>query len=219
MSVIKLDKNVIRFPAPELAQENGLLAEGEDFTVKRLMLAYTNGIFPWKEKEGPYQWWCPKERFIICPDEIRISGPINDYIKEHEINFRVDRDFADTVRRCRENPENNEGSCITGKMERAYYGMFKKELALSIEAFTDGEVSGGMYGACLGKCFFAEGMFSEKEYGAKLALIMLSRLLKINSFLMIDCKFPTETMESMGGKKISWDEYKVLLNKGLGNTR
>ena len=65
------------------------------------------------------------------------------------------------------------------------------------------------------KCFFGESMFSDMENGSKLALIMLARLLERNQFVMIDCQFYTEHLESMGGKRISWDEFRKLLDEGL----
>ncbi len=219
MSVAELDKKVIKFPDPESAREDGLLAVGGDLSVKRLLLAYTNGIFPWYEGDGPYLWWCPKERFIIRPSEVHISHSLQKYIKKHEITFKVDRDFADTMHRCRIKRENEQGTWITDEMEKAYLKLFKRENALSLEAYTDGELSGGLYGVCIGKCFFGESMFSEMENGSKLALIMLCRLLEINEFVMIDCQFHTDHLEKMGGVRISWEEYKRLLDKGLGNTR
>lgn len=46
MSVFKLPKEII-FPDPELSDEDGLLAIGGDLSLERLILAYSNGIFPW----------------------------------------------------------------------------------------------------------------------------------------------------------------------------
>ncbi len=150
---------------------------------------------------------------------MHISHSLQKYIKKHEITFKVDRDFADTMHRCRIKRENEQGTWITDEMEKAYLKLFKRENALSLEAYTDGELSGGLYGVCIGKCFFGESMFSEMENGSKLALIMLCRLLEINEFVMIDCQFHTDHLEKMGGVRISWEEYKRLLDKGLGNTR
>ena len=70
MPVFKLNENELVFPAPRLAEDDGLLAIGGDLSVDRLLLAYTNGIFPWYDKDDPIMWWCPKERFIIRPSEI-----------------------------------------------------------------------------------------------------------------------------------------------------
>jgi leucyl/phenylalanyl-tRNA--protein transferase len=46
MAVYQLDEDEIYFPRPELADDDGLLAVGGDLSVERLLLAYTNGIFP-----------------------------------------------------------------------------------------------------------------------------------------------------------------------------
>lgn len=58
-------------------------------------------------------------------------------------------------------------------------------------------------------------MFSEKENGSKIALILFAELLEDNDFVMIDCQFHTNHLESMGGEKISWKEYEMLLNEGI----
>ncbi len=216
MPVYKLDENEISFPEPTLADENGLLAVGGDLSVDRLILAYSNGIFPWYDKEQPILWWCPKKRFIIEPQGIHVSHSMKKYMRKHEISFMLNRDFADTMHRCRVKREFAEGTWITDEMEKAYYALWEEELALSLEAYVDGKLAGGLYGVCLGRCFFGESMYSEMENGSKLALIMLAGLLEKHGVLMIDCQFYTEHLESMGGKEISWEEYRSLLDKGLG---
>ena len=84
-----------------------------------------------------------------------------------------------------------------------------------MEVFEDGALAGGLYGVSIGKCFFGESMFSEKENGSKVALIILARILEQNSFLMIDCQFHTEHLESMGGRFITFQEYDRLLKEGM----
>ncbi len=215
MPVFQLDENEISFPDPMYAEEDGLLAIGGDLSVERLILAYSNGIFPWFNKDDPPLWWCPWERFIIRPSEIHISRSLKKFIKKHDLSFKIDRDFADTMHRCRIKREFEEGTWITDDMEKAYNELWKRDLALSLEAYVDGELAGGLYGVCLGRCFFGESMFSEMDNGSKLALVMLARLLERNDFVMIDCQFYTEHLESMGGKKISREEYRRLLDEGL----
>lgn len=215
MSVFYLDKNEIAFPDPTLAEDNGLLAVGGDLSVDRLVLAYSNGIFPWYDKGEPVLWWCPKKRFIIEPKEIHISHSMKKYMRKHEISYTLNRDFAHTMHRCRTKREFKEGTWIDDAMEEAYYALWERRLALSLEAWVDGRLAGGLYGVCLGRCFFGESMYSEQENGSKLALIMLAGLLENNAFVMIDCQFYTKHLESMGGREISWEEYKSLLNKGL----
>lgn len=50
----------ITFPDPHYGDPDGLLAVGGDLSTDRLILAYSNGIFPWYTfQEGMIQWWCP----------------------------------------------------------------------------------------------------------------------------------------------------------------
>ena len=58
-------------------------------------------------------------------------------------------------------------------------------------------------------------MFSDAENGSKIALIKLARHLAEWEFVMIDCQFHTDHLESMGGVRISYGEYKELLEKGF----
>lgn len=215
MPVFKLDSKEISFPDPELAEEDGLLAVGGDLSVERLLLAYSNGIFPWYQSGDPILWWCPHERYIIRPGNIHISHSMKKYIKRHNIEVKFDRDFADTMHRCRIKREYDEGTWITDEMESAYLNLFNLDYALCAESYIDGKLAGGLYGVCLGRCFFGESMFTEIENGSKLALIFLANLLEENDFTMIDCQFHTDHLESMGGERISYDEYRTLLDKGL----
>ena len=217
MPVFKLDENEISFPIPALAEDNGLLAIGGDLSIERLVLAYSHGIFPWYSEGEPIQWWCPKERYIIRPSEIHVSHSMKKFIRKHEIGFEVNRDFADTMHRCRTKREFAEGTWITDDMEKAYGQMAEKGLALSVEAYVDDQLAGGLYGVSLGKCFFGESMFSDLPNGSKIALIILSQVLFQNAYVMIDCQFETEHLKSMGGFTINFEEYRKLLDQGLRN--
>lgn len=215
MPVYRLRQNEISFPAPALAREDGLLAVGGDLSVDRLLLAYTHGIFPWYNPGEEILWWCPKERFVIFPSEIHISRSMKKFMKKHEFRVLLNRDFADTMHRCRIKREFDVGTWISDEMEEAYHRLHEQGYAVSVEVFEDGGLAGGFYGVCIGRCFFGESMFSEKENGSKTALIAFAQLLEQQGFLFIDCQFHTEHLESMGGRYISWEEYDRLLQEGL----
>ncbi|MCQ2509102.1 MAG: leucyl/phenylalanyl-tRNA--protein transferase [Lachnospiraceae bacterium] len=215
MPVFALDEN-ITFPYPELAEPDGLLAIGGDLSVDRLLLAYTNGIFPWYNPEDEILWWAPKRRFIIRPENIHVSHSMRKYFRKHDIFLDINRDFADTVHRCRMKRENTkDGTWISDDIEKAYLDLYNEGFCLSVEAWVDGELAGGLYGVIIGKCFFGESMFSEKENGSKLALIMLAKMLEEEHFYMIDCQLHTDHLESMGGEYIGWTEYKGMLEAGI----
>ena len=219
MPVFRLDEKEVSFPHPTLACEDGLLAVGGDLSVERLLLAYTHGIFPWYNPGEEIMWWCPRERFVIFPKEIHISRSMKKYMKKHKLRVVLNRDFADTMRRCRLKREFNEGTWISDEMEEAYRRLRDEGYALSVEVLEDDELAGGLYGVSIGKCFFGESMFSEKENGSKIALIVFARLLERKKFLFIDCQFHTEHLESMGGRYISWEEYDRMLQEGTGRKK
>lgn len=214
MPVYRLNNREISFPDPKYACADGLLAVGGDLCVERLLLAYTHGIFPWYNPGEEIMWWCPKERFVIFPNEIHISRSMKKYMKKHELRIVLNRDFADTMHRCRVKREFREGTWISDEMEEAYYRLYKAGYAIGVEILEDGVLAGGFYGVSIGRCFFGESMFSEKENGSKTALIAFARILEQNSFLFIDCQFHTEHLERMGGRYISWEEYNRLLQEG-----
>ena len=215
MPVFSLEEDKIYFPDPALAEEDGLLAIGGDLSVRRLLLAYSHGIFPWFNEGDPILWWCPKERFIIRPTEIHISKSMKKYLRKHKVELQLNRDFQDTMHRCRLKREFAEGTWITDSMEKAYYNLHKEGYAVSAEAFVDGELAGGLYGVAIGRCFFGESMFSDQENGSKLALILFAQELAAYGYFMIDCQFHTPHLESMGGVAISWKEYNDILDNGI----
>lgn len=215
MSVFQLEEGKIYFPKPELADEDGLLAVGGDLSVDRLLLAYSNGIFPWYNADQPIMWWCPHERFIIKPANIHISHSLKKFMRNHKVDIMYDRDFADTMHRCRMKREFAEGTWIHDDMEKAYKVLHDKGFAMSVEAFVDDELAGGLYGVLIGKCFFGESMFSDSENGSKLALVGLASLLAGNDFQFIDCQFHTKHLESMGGIRISYQEFMDMVEKGI----
>lgn len=214
MAVYQLDEE-IWFPNPVMAEDDGLLAVGGDLSVERLLLAYTNGIFPWYNPGDEIMWWCPKERFVIIPEEIHISRSMKKFINKTDMEVTINRDFGAVIHNCREVREKQEGTWITDEMEAAYNRLHEAGYACSVEVWQEEQLTGGLYGVCIGRCFFGESMFSKAENASKLALIALARLLQAEQFVFIDCQFHTEHLEHMGGKYITWEHYRKLMEAGL----
>ena len=186
MPVYRLNEKEIYFPSPAYARPDGLLAVGGDLCMERLLLAYTHGIFPWYNPGEEILWWCPRERFVIFPKEVHVSRSMKKYMKKHELKVMLNRDFADTMHRCRVKREFEEGTWISDEMEEAYFRLHQAGYAVSVEVLEDGVLAGGLYGVSVGRCFFGESMFSERENGSKTALIAFARFLVQNRFLFIN---------------------------------
>ena len=221
MAVYLLDED-LWFPPPSGAEEDGMLAVGGDLSPERLLLAYTNGIFPWYNEDTQIMWWCPKERFVIFPSEIVISKSMKKFMRKTDLVITMNQDFPGVIHNCRKLRENREGTWITDGMEDAYNEMYELGFGVSVEVWKPDtekggrtELVGGLYGLAIGRCFFGESMFSKVANASKLALIYLAKCLERMHFEWIDCQFHTDHLESMGGRYISYEEYMEKLTKAL----
>lgn len=214
MSIYQLTDEIM-FPNPELAEEDGLLAIGGDLRWERLLLAYCNGIFPWYSDDEPILWWCPKPRFIIKPKEVKVSKSMKRVFNKGEFKVTFNNDFEGVISKCKELRENKEGTWINDDMKQAYINLFNKGFALSVEVYKGDKLVGGLYGVNIGRCFFGESMFSTETNASKVALISICKKLEEENYLFLDCQMHTNHLESMGGKFVSWEEFKIMLKQGI----
>lgn len=205
--IFGLDKT-LTFPNPRLGDPDGLLAVGGDLSVDRLVLAYSNGIFPWYAyRQGQIQWWCPMERFVIFPQEIHISHSMRTLLNKNKYQVTINRDFEGVIRNCGSLRDDELGAWLGPDIIDAYTELYRQHLAASVEVWEGERLVGGLYGVNLGRCFFGESMFSLVPSASKLALITLAQFMEDNGGVMIDCQFETPHLKSMGGRHITYDEY------------
>ena len=214
MPIYQLTDEII-FPKPELAEDDGLLAIGGDLRWERLLLAYCNGIFPWYSEDEPILWWCTKPRFIIKPNEVRISKSMKRVFNRGEFKVTFNNDFEGVISNCKALREKGEGTWITDDMKEAYINLFNKGFALSVEVYKESKLVGGLYGVKIGRCFFGESMFSIETNASKVALISICKKLERENYLFLDCQMHTNHLESMGGKFVSWEDFKIMLQEGI----
>ena len=100
MAVFQLD-NDLWFPDPHLGEESGLVAVGGDLSVDRLILAYSNGFFPWYSFHRKEPWWyCPLQRFVIFPKEIHVSHSMRQLIRQNRYRLSINEDFDGVIKGC-----------------------------------------------------------------------------------------------------------------------
>ncbi len=205
--------NKIWFPPVEDALEDGLLAIGGDLSTERLLLAYKNGIFPWYDGTLPL-WWSPDPRFVLFPDEIKISKSMQSILKKETFRFTTNKGFASVIKECKTKPrEGQEGTWITDEVEAAYNQLHKTGYAHSAEVWQNEQLVGGLYGVRMGHVFFGESMFSHVSNASKYAFIKLTQLLKEDGVQLIDCQVYTSHLESLGARMISRNEFIQLIQQ------
>ena len=217
MAVFQLDNN-LWFPDPHLGEEDGLVAVGGDLSIDRLLLAYSNGFFPWfsfQHQKEPL-WYCPLQRFVIFPNEIHISHSMKQLIKKHPYEVTINMDFEGVIRGCAtaQNRHEEEGAWLGPDIIKAYTELHRQNLAFSVEVWDGEQLVGGLYGVNIGASCFGESMFSLVPNASKLALIHLARTLNNLGGKLIDCQFETPHLLTMGGRFIPYEEYISIIRNG-----
>lgn len=206
----QLPDDELVFPNPSLADEDGLLAIGGDLSLERLLLAYSNGIFPWFSEGDPILWYAPHQRCIIYPSKINISKSMRKILKENLFKISINQAFTDVIRNCANTVRSGQdGTWITNDMQNAYIHLHQKGYATSIEVWQNDKLVGGLYGVKINRVFCGESMFSLVSNASKVALIALSK----TDIDLIDCQLPNDHLMSMGAQMIDMDVYLKILQK------
>ena len=215
MPVFWLTEENIAFPHPELANEDGILAVGGDLSVERLLLAYRMGIFPWFNPGDPIMWWSPDPRFVLFPDELKISKSMRPYFNQKKFTVTLDEHFDQVIRSCQEVWRKGQygGTWITEGMIEAYSRLHYMGYAHSVEVWEKDELVGGLYGIALGKIFFGESMFTKVSNASKFGFITLVKKLQEWGFWLIDCQQKTLHLQSLGARGISRTKFLNYLGK------
>lgn len=208
--IIQLSEDKIWFPAPELANEDGLLAIGGDLSVQRLLLAYRSGIFPWFSEGDPIVWYSPHDRFVLFPEKLKVSSSMQKVLGSGNFRITSDQAFPEVINACANSiRKDQEGTWITNTMKSAYIQLYNLGYAHSVEVWENELLVGGLYGVQVNHVFCGESMFARVSNASKVALIYLCRHY---NFKLIDCQVYTSHLESMGAGFISLEEYLALLN-------
>lgn len=200
------------FPPVEMASSEGILAFGGDLRPERLILAYQSGIFPWYNEGEPIIWYCPEERMVLFPDELRISKSMRQLMRSNTFNITTNKAFEQVISQCQNSPRKDQlGTWITDDMKQAYLKLHKLGFAKSVEVWQDEKLVGGLYGIDLGHVFCGESMFSKESNTSKLAFIHLVQQLEKGQYKLIDCQVYNEHLESLGAREIPRGEFMEIL--------
>jgi len=214
MPVFRLDERLI-FPPANLA-EDGLLAVGGDLAPERLLLAYSQGIFPWYSRSTPILWHSPDPRMVMAPADLTVNRSLRKAIRRRPYELRMDTAFEEVVTGCAESPRpDQDGTWLVPDMIAAYTRLHELGFAHSIEAWLGEELVGGLYGVSLGAAFFGESMFARADDASKIAFVAGVRQLAAWETRLIDCQVHTPHLARFGAHEIARDDYLALLRAAL----
>ena len=151
---------------------------------------------------------------ILYPSKIKVSKSLKSFIKKSPFKITFNNDFEEVINSCSNIKRGGQkGTWITVGLKDSFLKLHEMGLAMSVEVWENSEIVGGLYGLDLGDVFCGESMFSKSSNSSKVALVALSAELKKNKYKFIDCQIPTEHLKSMGGEKISRNDFLKLLIK------
>src|SRR6476661_8426798 len=90
----------LRFPPPEGASPEGIVAIGGDTSPERLVLAYSQGIFPWPHRDMPLLWFSPDPRFVLPFERVHISRSLRKSVRSLGYEVRADTAFESVMQSC-----------------------------------------------------------------------------------------------------------------------
>jgi len=203
----------IKFPDPELANEDGLLAVGGSLEAEMLLSAYQQGIFPWSVK--PITWWSPDPRAIFEIDTFSLSSRMERAFRNSKLSYSLNTCFSEVIKSCATKGSDRNSTWISREFIKAYCRLHELGFAHSAEAWLDGELVGGIYGVAIGGFFAGESMFHTVTNSSTLCLKFLMEHLKSKGFVLFDSQVASPHTYRLGVTDISRREYLERLRFAL----
>lgn len=206
-----------RFPPLTSADEDGLLAIGGDLEPESIVLAYSQGIFPWPLSNDLLAWFAPPYRAVIEVDHVHLSRSLRREMRRGRVTYSINRAFGEVIRGCAlaTNRRGQRGTWITPMLIDAYLVLHDRGIAHSIEVWEGESLVGGLYGVSLGAMFAAESMYYVRPNASKLALVYLMEHLRARGVGWFDVQVLTPTTVAFGAVEIERSEFMERLQSAL----
>jgi leucyl/phenylalanyl-tRNA--protein transferase len=204
------------FPPPEGASPEGVVAIGGDTSPERLVLAYSQGIFPWPHRDLPLLWFSPDPRFVLPFDRVHVGRSLRKRVRAGAYELRADTAFERVIDGCASVPRpDQDGTWITDEIRSGFVALHRAGLVHSIETWQDGELVGGLYGVALGKSFCGESMFSLRDDASQVATVGLLGNLCRWGFHFVDCQVYTDHLARFGAEPWTRGAFLAALRRAV----
>lgn len=210
MPVFQLSDEIV-FPDPHMADPDGLLAIGGDYSVDRMLLAYDHGIFPWFQHKGIIYWYATNPRMLIFPERYRPNHGLRRFLKKNPYRITVNSAFKKVIDLCAKTRRKEKGTWINKKYRKAFLELHERGYAISVEAWLNDELVGGLYGIVAGTGFTGESMFTIKPNSSKVAFHYLMVLAKQMKWKFVDAQQDTPHIRTLGAEEVDFAAFYSLL--------
>jgi leucyl/phenylalanyl-tRNA--protein transferase len=160
---------------------------------------------------GLISWHRPRRRAILPLDAFHLSRSLHRILQQRRFEVTFDKDFDAVMAACAD----REKTWISAAFRTVYGLLHAQDKAHSVEIWSNGELTGGVYGVHLGGAFFAESMFHRRANMSKVALAELVRRLRERGFALLDVQYLTPHLARAGAIEIPDREYRRRLKEAL----
>ena len=200
------------WPAPDPADDLGVVALDFNLSPARIISAYRHGIFPWPDGGPlhPIPWVCPPRRAILEFAALRVPKNLRKAQRAlaSRLRFTIDRDFEGVIRACAAAPRPGQGGTwILPGMIAAYLAVHRLGDAHSVEAWDGDTLVGGLYGVSAAGVFTGESMFHHLDDASKLCVLHLIEHLRARGSTWIDIQQLTPHFARLGAHEITRVEF------------
>lgn len=208
---------IIAFPPVDESDEHGLVAVGGDLEIDSLLLAYSQGIFPWPiSDEYPLAWFSPDPRGILAFEKLHLGKSFRKFLKNNPYEVKFNTNFEAVIMNCARVKRPEQASTwINQEIIDAYIKMYQQGFAYSIETYLEDRLVGGVYGVCINRFYSGESMFHLEDNASKVALVSLLYLLKQRDIGWIDTQMVTPVVGNLGGIEIPRETFLKMLDVSL----
>lgn len=172
-----------------------------------LLQGYRLGVFPMAMTDGAIEWFSPDPRGILPLEEFHMPHALKRVQRKQLFEIRINSRFDEVMRCCAE----RDDTWINREIAESYIRLHALGYAHSVEAWSEGELAGGLYGVTIGGAFFGESMFHRVRDASKIALCALVERLKTRRFVLLDTQWLTSHLKQFGGVEIPRAQYIYLL--------
>jgi leucyl/phenylalanyl-tRNA--protein transferase len=191
-----------------------------EITPELVLQAYSIGLFPMAETaEQEHLFWVdPEARGIFPLDGLLVSKSLAKMVRSDRYEIRIDSDFDGVIDGCATPSLERGQTWINGPIRRLYRALFDRGNVHTVEAWSEGELVGGLYGVSLGAAYFGESMFHLKRDASKVALVHLVARLRRGGYRLLDTQFVTPHLASLGAMEVPRAKYKALLEDAVSTS-
>ncbi len=133
-------------------------------------------------------------------------------MKRQTFELTLNREFGKVIENCAKVPGGGEEETwILPEMIESYKELHRRGKALSVEAWCEGELVGGLYGVLIKGVFSGESLFFKKSEASKACLVYLVEFLKSRGHQWMDIQMVTNVTEQFGGRLIPRKTFLNLL--------